>query len=97
MLRFEEKNGNLECTIQDNGIGRVKAAEIKEQKLGGNRFESKGTKLALQRIEILNREKPGSASIETIDLYDDSGIASGTKVLIKLSTDLMIKIDASND
>lgn len=88
VLQFAEKNGYLECIIQDNGIGRGKSAEIKKSKLGSGRFESKGTKLALQRVEILNREEPGSASIEIIDLYNEAGEAMGTKVLIKLATDL---------
>ncbi len=97
LLQFAERNGSIECVIQDNGVGRTKAAEIKRQKLGAGGFESKGTKLALQRIEILNRERPGSASIETIDLSDAGGNATGTKVLIKLSTDLMTNKNVSND
>jgi LytS/YehU family sensor histidine kinase len=87
-LQFEEKQGNLVCIIQDNGIGRERAAEIKSSKLGAGRFESKGTKLALQRVEILNRERAGSANIETIDLYDEAGNAAGTKVVVTLATDL---------
>ncbi|MEK7224394.1 MAG: histidine kinase, partial [Bacteroidota bacterium] len=59
-IHFSEKQGKLQCVIEDNGVGRAKAAEIKEQKLGAGRFESKGTRLAMQRIEILNKEKPGS-------------------------------------
>ncbi len=88
LLRFEEKDGNLVCIILDNGIGREKAAEIKKNKLGAGRFESKGTRLALQRIEILNRERPGSAKIETVDLYDEAGNAAGTKVIVTLATNL---------
>lgn len=97
VLQFSEKNGYLECVIQDNGIGRKKSAEIKKSKLGSGRFESKGTKLALQRVGILNREEPGSASIETIDLYDATGEATGTKVLIKLATDLKANKKMTND
>jgi len=88
LLQFEEKEGNLVCIILDNGIGREKAAEIKRNKLGAGRFESKGTRLALQRIEILNRENPGSAKIETVDLYDDTGNAAGTKVIVTIATNL---------
>ncbi|MBK8497011.1 MAG: histidine kinase [Chitinophagaceae bacterium] len=88
LLQFEEKEGNLVCIILDNGVGREKAAEIKMNKLGAGRFESKGTKLALQRIEILNRERPGSAKIETVDLYDEAGNAAGTKVIVTLATNL---------
>ena len=81
----------LECVIEDNGVGRARAREIKMQKLGASVFESKGTRLALQRIEILNRERPGSASIETIDLYDENGKAAGTSVVIRLAGDLILK------
>ena len=88
LLKFEEREGNLICIIQDNGIGRERAAEIKKNKLGAGRFESKGTKLALQRIEIVNRERPGAADIETIDLFDEAGNASGTSVVVTLATDL---------
>lgn len=90
-LRFDEKDGYLECVIEDNGVGRKKAAEIKNNKMGSARFESKGTKLALQRIEVLNRERAGSASIETIDLYDEAGNATGTRVIVKLAADLNTK------
>ncbi len=89
-LYFEEKDGNLECVIQDNGVGRKKAAAIKSNKLGAGRFESKGTKLSLQRVEILNRKRSGSANIETIDLYDEAGNAAGTRVVITIATDLKI-------
>lgn len=91
LIRFEEKNDVLECVIEDNGVGRTKAAAIKQQKLGSARFASKGTRLAMQRIEILNRERPGSASIETIDLLDEAGNAAGTKVVIRLATEQLHK------
>ena len=90
-IHFKEENRMLECVIEDNGVGRARAREIKMQKLGASVFESKGTRLALQRIEILNRERPGSASIETIDLYDENGKAAGTSVVIRLAGDLILK------
>lgn len=97
ILRFAEKDNFLECCIEDNGIGRTRAAAIKQQKLGAGRFESKGTKLAMQRIEILNREKSGTASIETIDLLDANGTACGTKVVVKVSVNLLIKKTSTHD
>jgi ligand-binding sensor domain-containing protein/anti-sigma regulatory factor (Ser/Thr protein kinase) len=97
LLQFEEKDGNLICIIKDNGIGRERAAEIKKNKLGAGRFESKGTKLALQRIEILNRERAGSANIETVDLYDEAGNAAGTKVVVTLATNLKTNNKKSDD
>ncbi len=96
LLKFDEKDGYLECIIEDNGVGRAKAAEIKKHKIGSGRFESKGTKLALQRIEVLNRERAGTASIETIDLHDEAGNATGTRVVVKLATDLNTKKRAND-
>ena len=89
-LIFEETNGMLECIIEDNGVGRARAAEIKQQKLGAARFESKGTRLAFQRVELLNRERKDSANIEIIDLTNAQGEPSGTRVVIRLAADLMI-------
>ncbi len=96
-IRFSEKEGKLQCVIEDNGVGRARAAQIKEQKLGAARFASKGTKLAMQRIEILNRERPGSASIETIDLMDEAGKAAGTKVVITLANDYNTSKNINHD
>ncbi len=89
-LIFKETKGILECIIEDNGVGRTRAAEIKQQKLGAARFESKGTRLALQRVELLNRERKDSAHIEIIDLTNTQGEAIGTRVVIRLAADLMI-------
>ncbi|MES2775144.1 MAG: histidine kinase [Bacteroidota bacterium] len=85
LLQFSETEGKLLCAIEDNGVGRSKAADIKQQKLGAAKLESKGTRLALQRIAILNQQSPGSANIEIIDLFDSSGTPAGTRVLITLS------------
>jgi ligand-binding sensor domain-containing protein len=48
-IRFSREGGQLHCEIEDNGIGREKAGQIKKQKLGSHHFESKGTDLARQR------------------------------------------------
>ncbi|MBC7872737.1 MAG: histidine kinase [Ferruginibacter sp.] len=96
-LQFSEKEGKLECVIEDNGVGRAKAAEIKKGKLGAGKLESKGTKLALQRIAILNQQNPGSATIETKDLFDGMGNAAGTRVVITLSSHLSAKTKIIHD
>ncbi len=92
LLRFSEKKGKLQCVIEDNGVGRARAEEIKQQKLGAGKFESKGTKLAFQRITLLNQQNPGSAVIETIDLFDDRQQPAGTRVIITLPSHLSTSI-----
>jgi anti-sigma regulatory factor (Ser/Thr protein kinase) len=79
-----EKDDQLEIIIEDNGVGREKSEAIKSQKLGAEKFESKGTLLATQRISILNQQYPGMAKTEIIDLKDGTGNATGTRVIIIL-------------
>jgi sensor histidine kinase regulating citrate/malate metabolism len=81
-LKISQENGQVICTIDDNGIGRTKASEIKAQKIGAAHFESKGLKLSQQRIQLLEIQgQKGKVEIE--DLYKDD-VASGTRVVIHL-------------
>lgn len=82
-INFTCDTNYLICKIEDNGVGRKKAAEIKNNKIGGQHFKSKGTDIALRRIELMNQEKQNSYLVEIIDLHDKSGLACGTKVIIK--------------
>lgn len=81
-VRIEAKDSGLMCTVEDNGIGRKRAVEIKEQKLGAGHFESKGLTLSRQRIELLKASgRKGEVKIE--DLYEE-GHAAGTRVSLYL-------------
>jgi len=86
-LRFMTTDQHLIIEIEDNGIGREKAAAIKKQKLGAEQFESKGTTLSQQRIELLNRQQTTMAKVEIIDLPDAGKQPGGTKVIIQLPFD----------
>lgn len=88
LLQFTERDGKLQCVIEDNGVGRTRAAEIKHQKLGAEKFESKGTRLAFQRIALLNQQNPGSAIIDIVDLFDERQQPAGTRVIITLPSHL---------
>ena len=86
-IDFERVNDDIfRCTIDDNGIGRRKSFELKEQQSKAKRHESKGLKIAQDRLTIL--EKQGHhAIINIIDKYVDNEPA-GTRVVIELSTSL---------
>lgn len=86
-LRFTTTDQYLQIDIEDNGIGRQKAAAIKKQKLGAEQFESKGIALSQQRIDLLNRQQATIAKVEIIDLADASQRPGGTKVIIQLPFD----------
>ena len=86
-ISFFLENNHLECVIEDNGIGRERSAEIKKNKLGSQYFESKGTKLSGQRVQLLNDTGYTNASIQIEDLKNTSGEAQGTKVTLKFPLD----------
>ena len=87
-LRFMTTDQHLIIEIEDNGIGREKAAAIKKQKLGVEQFESKGTALSQQRIGLLNRQGTISAGVEIIDLLNSAQQPTGTKIIIQLPFDI---------
>ena len=81
-IRFSEKEGKLYCEVEDNGIGRKRAAEIKSKKLGAQNFESKGMLMAQQRIENLQSDGLPGISLEIRDCRDEQGNATGTLIQI---------------
>jgi len=78
-----ENNNIIKIVIEDNGIGRVKAARIRREL--GKTEESHATSITKQRLEILNEVSKGDYSVKIIDLYNDAGEATGTRVEIKMS------------
>lgn len=85
---FQEKEGNLVCTVHDNGIGRKRAEAIKTQKIGSQHFDSKGLELVRQRIEVLKAAGEQDAAIHITDCQDENGNATGTKVEIVITSTL---------
>lgn len=74
-------NGNMvKCTIEDNGIGRAKAEEIKKKK--NTSHNSLGTKITENRLRLINSLYGSDMSVNFIDLMDESENANGTRVEI---------------
>lgn len=80
-----QSDRNLIVTIQDNGIGRVAAAELKSK----SSLKSKSYGLAITRQRIVNFNAAQNAqsddSVYVEDLIDDAGNPSGTRVTLKLA------------
>lgn len=70
----------LEIIIEDNGIGRNKAAELKSKNSTNNK--SYGMLITARRIEQLNNKN----KVETTDLTDEHGNTGGTKVVLTIYT-----------
>lgn len=72
----------LQCIIEDNGIGRKRASELKSKSATTNK--SLGMKLTEERIVMLNQYTSLHASVSIIDLENSSGEAIGTKVILNI-------------
>ncbi len=69
----------LKCVVQDNGIGRDKAEEIKAGK-SGNRKRSMGMQITRDRIDMINKMYGSNTKVEITDLADPGGKPAGTRV-----------------
>lgn len=79
-IDLKMNENHLICTIEDNGIGRKAAIEIKNQKNGNH--NSLGTKITESRLNLVNSLYGKSMQIDYKDLVDDKGNGSGTRVRI---------------
>lgn len=80
-LSFDYKNENqLKIDIQDNGIGRKKAQEIKA--LTKQTHESVAISITQERINTFNKENKETTPIEVniVDLFNEVNEPQGTKV-----------------
>ena len=82
-LTINKAGSVLICTIGDNGIGRVKAAEIAQKK--AHAHQSMGIEITrksiLLQLQSRNRIKD---SVTIADNYDEKGNPTGTMVCLKI-------------
>ena len=82
-IRFTNNSEEyLECIVEDNGVGREKATEIRENKISSMIHESKGIGIIRERLALLQQKTGKPAKVEMEDLYDQQGNPAGTKVHI---------------
>lgn len=84
-ISFELKSEAVfTCVIDDNGIGRKKALELKEQQSKTKRHVSRGMTISRDRIELLQKQQQ-HAVLDIIDKYNEAGEPTGTRVVVELS------------
>jgi ligand-binding sensor domain-containing protein/anti-sigma regulatory factor (Ser/Thr protein kinase) len=76
----KKENGYLVCDIDDNGIGRDKAAELKSSM--HIEYQSRGMQLSRRRAELYNIRQ------EIVDKKDEQGNAMGTKIIVSIPLEL---------
>ena len=92
-LMHKEEKGHLEielfqeddllcCKITDDGVGRKKAAELKNK--SSSTHKSMGMQITANRIEMLKQKKQLDTYIKITDLVLPDGSAGGTEVILKI-------------
>jgi len=78
------KNGFINISIADNGVGRAVAEKLKESKV--LKRKSVGIDITKERLANFSKDFQNNFEVEIIDLFDNSGKASGTKVVLHIPT-----------
>jgi len=78
LVHFSRKGKRLSCIIEDNGIGRAKAKELKSQI--DQSHKSVALAITKERLDLLRTGKAVKNSLQIIDLKDAEGKACGTRV-----------------
>jgi hypothetical protein len=80
-IKFRKAGDRLFVTVEDNGIGRKKAGSFKTRE--HIEYQSKGMSLTADRIRMMNAKYSDSILIDVIDLGDDTGKPTGTRVVME--------------
>jgi tetratricopeptide (TPR) repeat protein len=78
---FDVDNGQLVCTISDDGIGITKSAAIKENSMKAHK--SMALEITKKRLEIMEATISKSAQIEIKELEENNKVV-GTRVTLRL-------------
>lgn len=81
VVDFDVENGQLVCTIWDDGIGITKSAAIKENSMKAHK--SMALEITRKRLEIMEATISKSAQIDIKELEENNAVV-GTKVTLRL-------------
>jgi hypothetical protein len=82
ILNITQSGQDLICIIEDNGIGRKKAMELKQK--NGVRKKSMGMKITSERLELVEALHHIKTDLEIIDKVSTQGASLGTLVTLKI-------------
>ena len=79
---ISEQEKVLHCVIEDDGIGRQKAAEMKSK--SAENEKSMGLKITTERLALLNKENNFSTFYKIEDVVNGNDKVTGTRVQLKI-------------
>jgi signal transduction histidine kinase len=89
-IGFRQQGEQLLCIVEDNGIGRLKARQLRSQV--HVEYQSKGMTLAAERVKALNRQHNEFVAIEVIDKVDAEKAPTGTRIVVYFSHQILTKL-----
>ncbi len=81
-IGLEQNETILVINITDDGIGREKSALLKSKT--ATKHKSYGTKVTSERLALINSVYKTGADVTIHDIFDNTGLPSGTRVIIKI-------------
>jgi LytS/YehU family sensor histidine kinase len=78
-IRIKKQKENIICEVEDNGVGRKMALELKS--LYRKEHRSRGMELLSKRFNLLSKEYGSDIQTNVEDLYNNDG-AIGTRVTV---------------
>ena len=84
LIHLTKTDNFIICTIEDNGIGRLKSKELNKNRI--SQHKSLGMSITKKRLSILNQinNTSNNLSEEIIDVVDATGSPAGTRVIIHI-------------
>ena len=79
-----DKDGFINITITDNGVGRDASEKIREGKV--LKRKSVGIDITKERLANFSRDYQNYFNVQIIDMFDKSQNATGTKVILHIPT-----------
>ncbi len=83
LVKLEMVDEMMKCIVEDDGVGREVAQELKKQRS----HQSHGMSITAERLDIINSTLRSDMSVEVIDLTGPNGEAGGTRVEVFVPMD----------
>jgi LytS/YehU family sensor histidine kinase len=81
-IRFRLAGDLIIFEVEDDGIGREKSGEIKSKQIINH--QSMATSITRDRLKVLNKKLKKKIELRIIDLKNEAGEATGTKVVMEI-------------
>ena len=82
LVQVKDMGHQIQCIIEDNGIGRAKAATFRNSQT--DHKKSVGMQITSDRIALINKIYHIDTQVMVIDLEDENGTPKGTRVVINI-------------